>query len=400
MPQFLFKAVDLQGRRSEGQREANDAEALIVQLQQEALIPISIRPAGILTNLLHGRRRMSAVQLNALTTQLAVLMDAGLTLDRALGLLIELNAGDPSHRILNDIQTAVRNGAALSDALEAQGNDFSRFYVNMVRAGEHSGTLGAALMQLSAYLERRTSLQESIRSALIYPMLLATVAGISVLLLLTWVVPRFAAIFEDMGAPLPLSTQVVIGVGEFLQDFWLLLLGLCLSIIIGIRLWLRDSSHRDRLDDWMLSLPLLGELIWKMETARFSQSLSTLLANGLTLGSGIPLATEVVGNAKVRAGLEASLEALKQGQGIAGPLQAASVLPPMALQLIRVGEESGQLDQMLAKVAERFEQDTRAAVQRLLALLEPSLIIVLGLLVAGIILSILTAILGANQLLF
>lgn len=400
MPQFHFKAVDLEGRRSEGQREAKDAEALIAQLQQQGLIPISIRPAGILTSLLHGRRRMGSAQLNALTTQLAALMDAGLTLDRALGLLIELNAGTSAHRLLTDIQTAVRNGASLSDALEIQGEEFSQFYVNMVRAGEHSGTLSTTLIQLADYLERRTALQDSIRSALIYPMLLTAVAGISVLLLLTWVVPRFAAIFEDMGAPLPLSTQLVIGIGEYLQDSWHLLLGLCLSIIIGIRLWMQDSSHRNQLDAWMLSLPLFGALIWKMETARFSQSLSTLLANGLTLVSGISLATEVVVNAKVRAGLEASLEALKHGRGIAAPLQARSVFPPLALQLIRVGEESGQLDQMLAKVAELFEQETRASVQRLLALLEPSLIIVLGLLVAGIILSILTAILGANQLLF
>lgn len=402
MPLYSFKAVKPDGEAVEGDREAADEAALVRSLQAEGLIPIQTRPAGGLRLSLGVRRRRSLSQkeIGILTRELATLLEAGLTLDRSLQILVELTAEEHLVKVMADLQQRVRGGATFSASLEQQGGQFPRLYVNMVRAGEASGALDQVLARLADYLERTAELRETVTSALVYPAILLVVAGLSVIMLLVFVVPQFAALFDDMGAALPLPTRIVVGAGDLFRDYWWAMLAVGALIAATIEQRLKRPEVRERFDRRVLAMPLLGDLVWKLETARFCHTLSTLLKNGLPLLTALNLAKEVVSNRKIAGLLDEAGEDLKHGKGLAEPLARRQVLPQLAMQMIRVGEESGALDAMLAKVAEIYDRETRSSVRSLLTLLEPVLIIGLGIVVAGIIISILMAILGANDLVF
>ncbi len=402
MPLYTYKAVRIDGQPEEGEMEAADEAALVAKLQKEGLIPVKTRVAGGLSAMLSGgaRKRAGDKEIESFTRQLATLLEAGMPLDRSLQLMIELSEDELLGGMLNDIQEKVRGGANFSDALEAQGGTFSRLYVNMVRAGEASGSLESALSRLAEYLESSAELKETIKSALIYPTILLVVAGMSLVLLLVFVVPQFSSLFEDMGAALPTPTRIVIAAGDFFRDYWWAMLSGVALIAAAWQKRMQNPEVRSRWDTRILGWPLFGELVWKLETARFCHTLSTLLENGMPLLGALGLAKEVVGNMHMQAQLGEISEHLKRGRGLAGPLTEQQVFPKMALQMIRVGEESGHLDPMLAKVARLYDQETRDVVKRLLTLLEPVLIISLGIAVAFIIISILMAVLGANELVF
>jgi general secretion pathway protein F len=398
---FLYKAVRMDGETVEGEMEAPDEAAVIRHLQQDGLIPIQARRAGGLRAQLgfSGRKQgLSSKEIGIVTRELATLLESGLTLDRSLQILLELSEEDRIRHVLEDLQKRVRGGATFSAALEEQGGQFPRLYINMVRAGELSGALDAVLGRLADYLERTAELRETVTSALVYPTILLVVAGLSVILLLVFVVPQFAVLFADMGAALPLPTRIVMGIGDLFRNYWWAMLALLALAAVGVERALQRPDLRDRFDSRVLRVPLFGDLIWKMETARLCHTLSTLLKNGLPLLNALNLAKEVVSNRKLSGLLAESAEDLKHGRGLAEPVAKREILPQMALQMIRVGEESGSLDAMLGKVAEIYDKETQASVKRLLTLLEPLLIIGLGVVVAGIIISIIVPILGANQL--
>lgn len=400
MPKFAYKAVRHDGETVEGEMEAADEAAAIRHLQGEGLIPIQARPAGgFRSQLTRVRTRgLTPKEIGILTRELATLLEAGLTLDRSLQILIELTEEERVVRVMANLQERVRGGATFSSALEEQGSQFPRLYVNMVRAGEASGALDAVLDRLADYLERTAQLKETITSALVYPAILLVVAGLSVIMLLVFVVPQFTVLFEDMGAALPLPTRIVIAVGDLFRYYWWAILASTAFLALAAERWLQRPEVRTRVDHKLLDLPLFGDLIWKLETARFCHTLSTLLKNGLPLLNALNLSKEVVANRKLSGLLAEAAEDLKRGRGLAEPVARLEILPQMALQMIRVGEESGGLDAMLAKVAEIYDKETQSSVKRMLTLLEPLLIIGLGIVVAGIIISIIVPILGANEL--
>ncbi|MGB5736693.1 MAG: type II secretion system F family protein, partial [Thiohalocapsa sp.] len=279
MPRYYYKAVKLDGEELEGEQDASDEDALIRKLQAEGLIPIQTRSAGGLTAQLARRKRrsLSAKDIEILTRQLATLIEASLTLDRSLAVLVDLTVEEHVVKVLTDLQDRVRGGATFSAALEAQDGQFPKLYVNMVRAGEASGALAEVLTRLADYLERSAELRGTVQSALVYPMILLVIAGLSVIMLLVFVVPQFTVLFEDMGAALPLPTQIVVGAGDFVRGYWWALLVLIAVTALLVERWLQDSDNRRRFDYKVMSLPLFGDLIWKMETARFCHTLSTLL---------------------------------------------------------------------------------------------------------------------------
>lgn len=400
MARFTYQAVRQDGEATEGELEAPDEAAVIRQLQGQGLIPLKIRPAGGFGDRLRrGRvRTLAAKEIAVLTRELSTLLEYGLTLDRSLQILIDLSQEERIVRIMTDLQGRVRGGSTFAAALEEQGGQFPRLYVNMVRAGEASGTLEVVLGRLADYLERTAELRETITSALIYPLILLVVAGLSVIMLLVFVVPQFSVLFADMGAALPVPTRIVIAVGDLFRDYWWALLAVVALIALAVERRLQNPEVRTRLDRRLLALPLFGDLIWKLETARFCHTLSTLLKNGLPLLSALNLSKEVVSNRKLSGLLDEVGEDLKHGRGLAEPVARREILPQLALQMIRVGEESGHLDAMLAKVGELYDKEVQASVKRLLTLLEPVLIVGLGILVAGIIISIIVPILGANEL--
>lgn len=402
MPKFFYKAVKLDGEFVEGELDVADETAAMRHLQGEGLILIEARTSKSLFVRL-GRtrqRRLNQKEIGILTRELATLLEAGMTLDRSLQILVDLTKEEHLVRVLSDLQERVRGGATFSTALEAQDGQFARLYINMVKAGEASGALDQVLNRLADYLERVAELRQTVTSALVYPMILLIVAALSVIMLLVFVVPQFTVLFDDMGAALPLPTQIVVAAGDLFRNYWWAMLCVIALIAAILERWLQNPLVRERVDRRLLALPLFGDLIWKMETARLCHTLSTLLKNGLPLLNALTLAREVVSNRKIAGLLNEAGDDLKHGRGLAGPLVRLQALPDLALQMIRVGEESGSLDVMLAKVASIYDRETRVSVQSMLTMLEPLLIVGLGVIVAGIIMSILMAILGANELVF
>jgi len=400
VPKFFYQAVKLDGETVAGDIEAVDEDTLRRQLQREGVILIEARTSKTLRGRLGRQRRLTPKEINLLTRELATLLEAGMTLDRSLHILLDLSSAEQLVRVLTAVQQQVRGGATFSRALEAQEGQFPRLYINMIKAGEAGGALDQVLNRLADYLERVAELRQTVTSALVYPLILLVVAALSVILLLVFVVPQFTVLFADMGAALPLPTQIVVAAGELFRNYWwALLCGIALAAVL-IEHSLQRPAVRMSVDRRVLTVPLLGDLLWKLETARLCHTLATLLTNGLPLLTALTLAREVVSNHHLAILLREVGDDLKHGRGLAEPLVRVQALPELALQMIRVGEESGSLDAMLTKIATIYDRETRTSVQRLLTLLEPILIVGLGVIVAGIIMSILMAILGANELVF
>lgn len=404
MTRFRFKAANSAGDIESGEIDARDQAAAVERVQAMGLIPIRIAvdapPATVGTSglRLFSRQRIAQQQVGELTRELATLLRSGLPLDRALEILIGMTQSAPLTSLLTSIRDEVRGGMALSKALEAHPGVFGRFYVGMVRAGEAGGALGSVLERVAEFMERSKELRETVASALIYPTILVLASVTSVLLLLIFVVPQFSQMFEQSGQALPLPTQIVIGAGEWLQRYWW---GIPLGLWLGYRFFAWRMSDPERKTIWdarLLRLGLVGDLLTKVEVARFARTLGTLLTNGLPLLQALTIVKETVGNRAIANGLGAVREQLKAGQGLSRPLLSQGVFPPLAVHMIGVGEETGRLDEMLTRIADVYDREVSLAVKRMLALLEPLLILGLGLVIGGIILSILLAILKVNSL--
>jgi len=405
MPLYFYKAVSRDGETIEAEREAADEASLLQALQNEGMLPIRIAPAASkpFAWLRLGRIKgaISQKDIGLFTHELLTLLQAGLPLDRALNTLLDLTAQQPNlNALIGRILEAVKGGAQLSDAMEQQSGVFSRFYLNLIRAGEAGGALELVLERLSHYLERSKELRDTVMTAMIYPAILVTMSIASLLLLLTFVVPQFTEMFESAGKELPVPTQIVVGIATGLRDYWWALPLVVVAIGSFFRAQMTDPDRRYVWDRRFLKIPAVGDLLIKIEVANFSRTLATLLTNGVSLLTAMGIVKETLGNKVVAEKIDLAINSLKQGGGLSSPLVEAEIFPTLALQMIKLGEESGKLDEMLDRVAATYDKEIRNAVQRLLALLEPILIVGLGIMIAGIIISILMAILSVNDLAF
>ena len=405
MPLYFYKAVNRDGETEESEREAANETALLLALQQEGLLPIKITPASSKSFawLSFGRKKsgISRKDVTLFTHELLTLLQSGLPLDRALVVLLELTESQPPmNAMVGKVLEAVKGGAQFSDALEQQTGVFSRFYLNLIRAGEAGGALEQVLERLADYLERSQELRETVSTAMIYPAILLTMSAASLLLLLTFVVPQFTEMFESAGKELPVPTQIVVGVAQALKDYWWALPLIVIGITSYFRYQMADRERRYKWDRRWIHLPLVGDLIKKITVANFSRTLATLLGNGVTLLTALTIVKDTVSNLVVAEKIDLAVESLKQGGGLTGPLIESGLFPTLAIQMIKLGEDSGHLDQMLDRVATTYDKEVKTAVQRMLALLEPALIVGLGIMIAGIIISILMAILSVNDLAF
>lgn len=401
---YHYKAVSTEGQLLEGEMESADRAGVIARIQESGHIliraePVAARRLGVLLRqALRRRRRLARRELALFTQELSSLLHAGLPLDRSLQIMIDIADDKRLRQLTVRVQQAVRGGAALSAALEMQDATFSRFYISLIRAAEAAGALDIGLTRLVEYLDRAKALRDSVTSALIYPAILATVAGVSLIVILSYVVPQFTQLFADMGKALPVSTQVVIAAAELLRNYgWALALLLVAGVLL-IRVQLARPHVRYRWQRRVLRLPLVGDLARKLDMARLCRSLGTLLGNGVPLLNALAIAKESLSNGVLAEAVARAAENVKQGRGLADQLVAARLFPALGLQMIKVGEETGQLDVMLLRVADVYDREVGHAVQRMLTLLEPALIIGLGLMIAGIIMSILVAILSINEL--
>ena len=406
MPRYRYEAVDNTGEVLHDEIEAPTPEAAVERLRDQGLLPLSVNEAksgflrgGLGQPLFSKRPALSRKSITLLTQQLANLLHAGMPLDRALTILISVSEDEQTQSLLERVQEKVRGGASLADALEAQ-SAFSRFYLNMIRAGEAGGALEVVLKRLTEFLERSQALREIVTSALIYPIILLSVSALSVIILLTFVVPQFQQLFADAGKALPLATQIVIAVGDGFRHYWWIGALALMLIVAALRQQLSQPASRTRWDRWFLRLPLFGDFIAKVETARLSRTLGTLLGNGVSLLNALTIVRETLTNQVLAMALGEVAEHVKTGRGLAEPLLEAGNFPKLAVQMIRVGEETGQLQEMLLQVADTYDGEVQTAVKRMLTLLEPALILGLGVIIAGIIMSILVAILSLNELAF
>ncbi len=406
MPLYRYKAVATSGEAQEGELECSSTEKAVQRLQDMGLIPIrvdvSTKSATAVGTVLGvrglGGARVTQDDVAVLTQELATLLKAGLPLDRALEILIGLSANEVVRQMMVDLREDVRAGAALSAALEARGPVFSKFYLNMVRAGEAGGALDVVLQRLSEFMERSKELRETVKSALIYPAILVGVAVLSVALLLVWVVPQFSQMFEESGKALPVPTQVVIAVGDFVRAYWWALILGCTGAYAWFGRKLQDVEFRLRWDRWLLGLPMVGDLIGKLEVARLTRTLGTLIGNGVTLLTALSIVKETLGNTYMAQALTQVATQLKEGKGLGAPLMESGLFPKLAVHLVTVGEETGKLQEMLLRIADIYDREVHGTVKRMLALMEPILILGLGLVIGGIIMSILVAVLSVNDL--
>ncbi len=405
MPRFAYKAISPEGEVIEGELDADSRQAVVDRLHAQGHVPIRAeesRAAAVKGRLvmpgLFRSRRVGRKDLVLLTRELATLLEAGLPLDRALAIILELAEPGPVRTLVEGVRDRVQGGATLADAMQDAPEVFPNFYAGMVRAGEAGGTLEVVLARLAETLERAQALKESIQSALVYPALVVVMAALTLGVLMTLVVPEFRALFEDSGAALPFATQLLIGVSDFLAAYWwALVLGL-LAVALGIRQHNRDPAGRLRWDRWMVGVPLIGELIRKIEVARFSRALGTLLANGVSVLNALALTTETLENRAIAEAASRAQGRLAKGEGLSDPLMETGVFPGLALQLIRVGEETGQLDGMLLRIADIYDAEVKQTIERMLSLLVPLVTIALGVLIAGIMYSLIAAVMGSYEL--
>ena len=405
MPLFRYKAIAQDGQIQFGEMDAPSRAVVISRLQSTGQLPISAEESdprryslGALKNRFKTSSRVSSRDLVVLTRELATLLQAGLPLDSALQTLVRLSSSQALKVLVTDIHNRVREGMSLSDAMNHQGGVFNRLYLNMIRAGEAGGAMHQVIDRIADYLERMAELRSTIITALLYPCILLVVSLLSLLILMGVVVPRFVPLFADAGQTLPLLTRMVFGAAALFQSWWWALLGGIALSIWALDKYLAGAEHHLRFDIWLLGLPQIGALLQQVDIARFSRTLGTLLNNGVPVLTAITLVREVIANRAMSGVMDQVASSLEQGQRLAQPLKDSGFYPPLAVQLIEVGEESGQLDEMLLRVADIYDREAQARVKRLLTLLEPVLILGLGGVIAVIIISILMAMLGLNDL--
>jgi len=400
--QYRYKAVNDAGEMLQGQMEAGSVEEVIARLQDQGHTPLEARSAeGAATGSglagMFKRGPFTGDQLALFTHQLATLLGAGQPLDRALTILLDLPEGESAKKLIERVRDRVRGGATLSAAMDEEHGVFPRLYISLVRAGEAGGSLEETLRRLADYLERAQALRGSITNALIYPAFLMVGVLGSLVLLLAYVVPQFVPIFQDMQVPIPWITSAVLALGNLLADWWWLIAVLLIGGALVWRARLRDPAARLAWHTRVLGLRVIGPLLLKVETARIARTLGTLLRNGVPLLGALTIARQVTGNLALDAALGAAHEQVKGGAGLSLALGQSKLFPRLALQMVQVGEEAGQLDGMLLKVADTFELESRRSIDRLLAALVPTLTIVMTVLVGIIMAAILLPLLSMTS---
>jgi general secretion pathway protein F len=406
MPSFRYTAVLPSGELSQGLLEAASESAVIEQLRRQGSLTLKAEPAdksrGFLADLLSAEfaqgRSLSAGEVANMTRELAVMLGAGQDLDRALRFLVDTASSPRMRMILTQLRDAVRDGSPFATALAQHPRSFPRLYVGLIRAGESGGMLAATLSRLAELLERQRALRATVTSALIYPAILVVTGIGAIVMLLTQVLPQFTPLFAQAGAALPPATAFVVGLGAFVSAYGLYAFLAMVALGVTFRQALQRPAIRVVWDRLLLRVPVFGALSREVLAARLSRTLGTLLANGVPLVAALAIVIEVIGNTAGEAALRSATESAKGGAGLSRPLQNAGIFPIRMVYLLRLGEETAQLGQMALRAAEIHEEQSRLGIQRLVALMVPALIILIGGAVAGIVSSLMLAMLSLNDL--
>ncbi len=388
MPVFTYRGTNRAGATVTGEQLAPSKGELVNMLRRQQINVTKMSEKGKEFNLPTFGGGVDSKELAVFTRQFSVMIDAGLPLVQCLEILAGQQENKVFQKVLTGTRAAVEGGSTLSAAMRQYEKVFDALYVNLVEAGETGGILDTILQRLSAYIEKNVKLKRAVKSAMVYPVAVISVAAGVIALLLWKVVPIFATLFAGLGVALPLPTRIVIGMSNFIGSiFGLLFLVAIVGTIIGLKVWYGTPAGRMAIDRTLLKLPVIGILLRKIAVARFTRTLGTLISSGVPILEGLDITARTAGNAVVEKALMDVRKALEAGRNLADPLRDSNVFPGMVTQMIGVGEQTGAMDAMLQKIADFYEDEVDAAVKDLLAAMEPMMIVFLGVVVGGIVIS-------------
>ncbi len=388
MPVFTFSGKSASGEKVSGERTAASKEALVAQLRRERIVPGPVRQKGKEFSMpTFGSGKVSTKDIAIFFRQFSVMIDAGLPLVQCLEILAANQENPAFQKTLTGVRTTVEGGATLANAMRQFPNVFDDLTTNMIEAGETGGILDIILQRLAIYVEKAVKLRAAVKSALIYPVSVVSLAGLIVGALLKWVVPIFANLFNGLGVSLPLPTRIVMGLSAFIGQFWWFFFLALGAIVFGVKWVRKDPKGRYYFDMMLLKLPILGMLLRKIAVARFTRTLGTLITSGVPILEGLAITARTSGNAVLEEALMKVRKAIEEGRTIVDPLKECGVFPNMVTQMIGVGEATGAMDSMLQKIADFYEDEVDGATKDMMALLEPAIIGMLGVCVGGIVIS-------------
>ncbi len=394
---FAYRATSRDGQIQDGQIEAPDEKTAIERLKNTGVIPIKITAQRKSAKNASGTKT-TPDELQTFTSELYVLLNAGLPLDRSLNVLSDVFESKGMKSVIEAILKSIRGGKTFSDSLLEHPKMFPKLYVNMIKAGEASGVLDVILEKLNDFLESTKELKDNVFSAMIYPMILLVTSILSIIMLLIFVVPRFSSLFNEMGGSIPASTQMLMSMSVGLQNYWWAILMVLAVVIFVFRAWIKSDAGKYKWDAFKLKV--LGDVIIKLEIARFCRTLGTLLKSGVPLLQALINSRDVTTNLVVSNALDKIMKDAKEGKGIAVPLANTGIFPPLAISMIKVGEETGQMEDMLIKVAITYEKSLKETIKRFVNLLGPIMILVLALIIGFIVVSMLLAIFSITDMPF
>jgi general secretion pathway protein F len=407
MPVYQYKGLRLDGKATAGIIDAESPKGARLKLKKGGIYPVEVveqsqsGEAAGQTFVRPGASPSSSLttqDLAVLTRQLGTLLVAGLPLVEALGILIEQTEKKSVHSLLADIREQIREGKALSSALETYPRDFTGIYLHMVRAGETSGALDQILFRLADFLENQVKLKSKVTNAIMYPALMLAVGVTVLFFLMTFVVPKITAVFADLNQALPWPTRILIAVSGFLGSYWIMLLGGVVLLVAGIKRVIRTPAGRARADRLLLTLPLIGEMARMVAISRLASTLATMLASGVQLLEALDVTKRVMNNLVLEHAVEVARENIREGESIAEPLKRSGEFPPLVTHMIAVGEKSGEMEEMLRRISQIYDGEVDRVVTRLTSLMEPVMILGMGVIVFSIVVAILLPIFQMSQI--
>lgn len=389
MPVFTYAGRNRQGQAVSGEMEAANPEVVVATLRRQQILPTSVRPKArnIEISIPGFGGKVSEKEIAIFTRQFSTMIDAGLPLVQCLEILAGQQTNKVFQKVLTQIRQDVESGSTLATALKNQPKTFTTLYANMVEAGEAGGILDTILNRLAAYIEKAITLKKRVKSAMIYPSTIVTVAIVVVAFLLIFVIPTFKSMFEGFGATLPLPTRIVLELSRLMRKYFLVMSAGLIGMAIALRYYYKTEKGRRKIDFLLLRTPVFGMLLRKVAVAKFTRTLGTLISSGVTILDGLEITARTAGNKVVEEAILKTRVSISEGKTIAAPLKETNVFPPMVVQMIAVGEQTGALDSMLAKIADFYDEEVDTAVANLTALLEPLLMVFLGVVIGGVVIA-------------
>jgi type II secretion system protein F len=391
MATFTYKAMDASNKEVSGRIDAANEKLASQILRERNLKPFELKAVaeggfGAFMQKFQ-KKKVKASDRMTFTRQLATLIEAGLPLLRALNILVEQSENPTLREMIEEIKNTVQGGASFSEAIARYPDTFNKLYVSMVKAGEVGGVLEVVLDRLAEFAEKDAALMTKVKGAMVYPAIMVLVAVTVIIILMAFVIPQFTELFGSMGATLPMPTQILISISDVIKGFWWALFGGMAGIYFGAQAWFKTAAGERWRDGMMLKLPIFGELTRKMITARFTRTLGTLIQSGVPILQALSIVKDTTGNVVVGTAMDSVSAAVTEGEPIANPLHRLGVFAPMVTNMIAVGEETGALDQMLIRIADNYDMIVEEAVKGLTSLMEPALIVFMGVTVGFIVLA-------------